>query len=369
MATSSKSVGRSGVNYGVTRFDGKGDFGTWKIKMEAVLKKEKTFKIISAPEKLKELDSETLEEMEDEALTTIQLSLSDEVLREFSQKKTAKELWDALSDAYQDKSLTNRIILQQQLYSYKMKPGADLMGHVDALTTLVMNLKAEEVEITDEAQAVILLCSLPKEYTAFVNSMIYGRSKISLSDVKAGLHNEVLRDRLASTSLDSDTEGLFVQRGRSQSKSKYGGGRNKSRSQSRGPNKLTCNYCKKPGHFVATCPKLEGRRRDPKQASASTAEKSDTESDTDVFTTSGSSGKSNLWLIDSGASYHMTPDRNCFSTYHEIDGGEVLMGNDASCRMIGVGSVKVRMFNGVIRTITDVRLVPDLRRSLKSIGL
>ena len=368
MANSEKSVGRSGVNYAITRFDGKRDFGTWKMKMEAVLKKEKTYKIVSAPEKLKDLEADVLEEMEDEALTTIQLSLSDEVLREFSDKKTAKELWDALSIAYQDKSLTNRIILQQQLYSFKMKPGSDLMEHVDALTTLVMNLKAADVDITDEAQAVILLCSLPKEYTAFVNSMIYGRGKIGLSDVKAGLHNEVLRGRLASTSIDSDSEGLSVQRGRSQSKSKHGGGRYKSRSQSRGPNALTCNYCKRPGHFVKQCPKLEGRRKDPKQASVSTAVISDTESDTDVFTASGSFGKSNLWLIDSGASYHMTPDRNCFSTYREIDGGEVLMGNDASCRMVGVGSVNVRMFDGVIRTITDVRHVPDLRRSLISVG-
>ena len=184
MATSSKSIGRSGVNYGVTHFDGKGDFGTWKMKMEAVLKKEKTYKVVFASEKLKGIDAADLEEMEDEALTIIQLSLSDEVLREFSQKKTAKELWDALSDAYQDKSLTNRIILQQQLYSFKMKPGADLMEHVDALTTLIMNLKAAEVDITDEAQAVIILCSLPKEYTAFVNFMIYGRSKISLSNLK-----------------------------------------------------------------------------------------------------------------------------------------------------------------------------------------
>ena len=56
-----------------------------------------------------------------------------------------------------------------------MKPGADLMEHEDAMMTLIMNLKAAEVDITDEAQAVILLCSLPKEYTAFVNSMIYGQ--------------------------------------------------------------------------------------------------------------------------------------------------------------------------------------------------
>ena len=119
--------------------------------MEAVLKKEKTYKVVSALEKLKGIDAADLEEMENEALTIIQLSLSDEVLREFSQKKTTKELWDALSDAYQDKSLTNRIILQQQFYSFKMKPGADLMEHVDALTTLIMNVKAAKVDITDVA--------------------------------------------------------------------------------------------------------------------------------------------------------------------------------------------------------------------------
>ena len=60
--------------------------------MEAILKKKKTYKVISALEKLKGIDAADLEEMEDEALTTIQLSLSDEVLREFSHKKTVKEL-------------------------------------------------------------------------------------------------------------------------------------------------------------------------------------------------------------------------------------------------------------------------------------
>jgi len=60
----------------------------------------------------------------------------------------------------------------------------------------------------------------------------------------------------------------------------------------------------------------------------------------------------------------MTPDKSCFSTYYEIDGGEVLMGSDASCRMLGVGIVKVRMFDGVIHIITDTRHVHDLRRSL-----
>jgi len=93
MATSSKSIGRSGANYRVARFDGNGDFGTRKMKVEAVLKKEKTYGVVYTPEKLKDMDATDLEEIEDEALTIIQLSLSNEVLREFSQKKTTKELW------------------------------------------------------------------------------------------------------------------------------------------------------------------------------------------------------------------------------------------------------------------------------------
>ena len=44
------------------------------------------------------------------------------------------------------------------------------------------------------------------------------------------------------------------------------------------------------------------------------------------------------------------------------------MGNDASCRMVGVNSLMIKMFDDVIRTITDVRHVPDLRRSLISVG-
>ena len=31
------------------------------------------------------------------------------------------------------------------------------------------------------------------------------------------------------------------------------------------------------------------------------------------------------------------------------------MGNDAPCKIIGIGSVKIKMHNGVVRTLTEVR--------------
>ena len=44
------------------------------------------------------------------------------------------------------------------------------------------------------------------------------------------------------------------------------------------------------------------------------------------------------------------------------------MGNGAICKSMGSGSVQIRMFDGVVRTLTNVRYVPGLRKSLISLG-
>ncbi|KAG8472722.1 hypothetical protein CXB51_034750 [Gossypium anomalum] len=48
--------------------------------------------------------------------------------------------------------------------------------------------------------------------------------------------------------------------------------------------------------------------------------------------------------------------------------GVVLMGNNVSCKITGVGTIKVKMFDGVIRTLSDVRHVPELKRNLISLS-
>ena len=45
------------------------------------------------------------------------------------------------------------------------------------------------------------------------------------------------------------------------------------------------------------------------------------------------------------------------------------MGNDASCRVIGRGTIKLKMLDGTIRELTNVRHIPDLKRNLISLGM
>ena len=51
-----------------------------------------------------------------------------------------------------------------------------------------------------------------------------------------------------------------------------------------------------------------------------------------------------------------------------VNFGYVLMGNDASCRVVEIVNIRVKMFDGIIRMLCDVRHVPDLRKNMISLG-
>jgi hypothetical protein len=78
----------------------------------------------------------------------------------------------------------------------------------------------------------------------------------------------------------------------------------------------------------------------------------------EVLSTCDVSQQNKHWLLDAGASNHMCLHRNWFSIYQSIDDGVVFMGNDFCCKIVGVGSIRIRMNDGYVRTLTDLRHVP-----------
>jgi hypothetical protein len=79
--------------------------------------------------------------------------------------------------------------------------------------------------------------------------------------------------------------------------------------------------------------------------------------------------KSRLGNIeDSGASFHATPHRKHFLDYVQGDFGQVHLGDDAPCKIVGMGKVKIKQSNGNQWLLKEVRHVPYLRKNLISIG-
>ncbi|KAI3472951.1 hypothetical protein Pfo_029197 [Paulownia fortunei] len=64
----------------------------------------------------------------------------------------------------------------------------------------------------------------------------------------------------------------------------------------------------------------------------------------------------------------MSPVREWFFDFQEINGGVVYMGNDNTCKTTGIGSIRLKNHDGSTRVLTDVRYVPDLKKNLISLG-
>lgn len=44
------------------------------------------------------------------------------------------------------------------------------------------------------------------------------------------------------------------------------------------------------------------------------------------------------------------------------------MRNDVACKVVVIGSVRIKMYDGIVRTLTDVRHALKLRKNLISLG-
>lgn len=64
----------------------------------------------------------------------------------------------------------------------------------------------------------------------------------------------------------------------------------------------------------------------------------------------------------------MCPFSDMFDMYTPYDGEFVFMGNNVECKSISKGTVNLMMHDGIVRTLTDIMHVPNLKRNLISLG-
>ena len=56
-------------------------------------------------------------------------------------------------------------------------------------------------------------------------------------------------------------------------------------------------------------------------------------------------------MLDTRATYHMCPNRDQFSSFEKLDEYFAVMGNDHPCNMEGIGTVCMKMFDGIVREL------------------
>ncbi|KAL4384756.1 hypothetical protein GQ457_15G014670 [Hibiscus cannabinus] len=297
--------------------------------------------------------------------------LADEVVYHVMNLTSPAEIWKKLESRFMSKTVTTKLYLKQRLYGLKMQEGHDLAQHVNVFNQIITDLIQLDVKIEDEDRVMILLCSLPSYYEHMVTTLTYGKETINVEEIIAALlaHNQRKHNAGESSHADSLYVKGYQDRGRKSEKE--GSRRRNSRSKSRGRKTIHCYKCKEAGHMKRDCPKWKNQTKEKEDATAKTVnvvqnDNSDC-SDGDMLSVS-TTQLMDAWILDSGCSYHITPNREWFSTYMPVNSGSVYLGDDSCCNIVGIGEVRIRMYDGTVRTLCDVRHILDLKKNLISLG-
>ncbi|KAG8482553.1 hypothetical protein CXB51_024224 [Gossypium anomalum] len=224
---------------------------------------------------------------------------------------------------------------------------ASVHEHLTVFKEILSNLEAMEVQYDKEDLGLILLCSLAPSYSTFKDTILYSRESFTIDEGESLIARE-RQDR----NTDND-------RGRIQEQNPHGKSKGRSKSSNRGK---TCNFCKKKGHIKSECYKLQSKikreaanqkRKQPENFGE--ADVIEDYSNGELLVASVNDSKvSEEWILDLGCTFHMSPNQDWFTTYEIVSEGVILMGNNASCKIAGVGIIKVNMFDGVVRALSDV---------------
>ncbi|KAH9764272.1 hypothetical protein KPL70_001465 [Citrus sinensis] len=361
------------------KFNRDNDFYLWSLKMRAILIQQGLDSALddgedSMAKKEKGEGSSSFSAdqriINNKAHSTIILHLSDEVLREVLKERSAAGLWAKLEEMFLKKSLARRLYMKRRLYTFSMKDGVAMKDHVDEFNKLILDLENVNIILENEDRALILLSSLPESYEHFVDTLLYGRQTLSLKDVKDALEYKDLKKR-SDMKDQNNAEGLVVKGKPEKKHNKQTKNNSKKDKAEKKKKKRKCYFCQKEGHYIKDCfekRKLEElqNKSNGKVAVASEDECDYDEADVLVAAERHPTGE---WILDSGCSFHMCPNKRFFKTFESVNGGKVLLGNNLTCKVAGIGTVSLKLHNGVTRDLHQVRFVPELKRNLISLGM
>uniref|UniRef100_A0ACD5XBE3 Uncharacterized protein n=1 Tax=Avena sativa TaxID=4498 RepID=A0ACD5XBE3_AVESA len=322
----------SSLKFDLPQLDYTTRFSLWQVKMRAILAQtsdldealdgfgEKDAKTWSAEEKRKDR----------KALSLIQLHLSNNILQEVLEMKSAAALWKKLETICVSKDLTSKMNVKMKLFSHRLQEGGSVMNHISIFKEIVSDLQSMEVKYDDEDLALLLLCSLPSSYTHFRDTILLSRDELTLVEVHDALkQREKMKTMVGSDGTSSKAEAL-------QNKEKRNG-TYQPKDRSEGSGKAAVVSDSSDGECLA------------------------------VFAACAS--RDDEWILDSACSFHICCNKDWFSSYESVQTGDfVRVGNDNPCHIVGVGSVKIRTHDGVTRTLSEVKHIPSMARNLISLS-
>ena len=220
-----------------------------------------------------------------------------------------------------------------------MSENTDALQHLSKFNSLISQLLQFKVAFDDEDKTILLLASLPSSYENLMTTLLYGNDTLKFEQVSEALLSYNKTSKVAN----NESQALVIEnRGRSKGRmSRPQNGISKGRLKSRGKD-YACYHYGKQGHMKKN---FRIWKREQNQGNHKKEENKNTSapvtcSDEDVVVVIEEClhvGDQMIeWVVDTTASYHVTPNKELFSTYKAGEFRCVNMGNTARSNIVGI---------------------------------
>lgn len=377
----------------VRKFDGT-NFAVWKAQMQAyltikecadVLKKEKP-----SPSKDGTIPGDW-EQKNNLAKAIILLSLDDQKASLVCHLSEAKQIWLRLIEAHEMSSSASKVALQREFFDCQMKRGENVTDYVSRLQGIYSQLLQCGVGMTEDTLVGRIVSGLTQEYHIFMTNWSNSTGVQSLKELipkltaeeqlirkfdKSSKDNYALMAEKSRPTFQSGQRKAPTQQSSGQSSnrpstSQTGQQTNSSPSSQADTRKknIRCYNCGARGHLKPDCTKPKKPKQKSEQKQAVVAEAIVAE----IITAEANVVVGEReWLIDSGASQHMSSDRSTFKSFKSYDSPDTIkLAGHGELECLGVGDVELISFvegGKVSIVLKDTLYVPLLRRKLISVG-
>jgi len=247
------------------------------------------------------------------------------------------------------KTQRNKASLVRRLVKLDYTDGQSMIVHLNSFKGLVNQLKKIDMKIDDELQELLLLSLFLESWDTLVVTLSDSvpDGKISMNIFSDTLLSEDSRRKERGTNFQYEVN-MIETRGRNES---YGRNKSKVKGRCQSRTRIICHYCSKEGHKRFECKFLKKDQKveivhsdlfDPKKKDCTPTTTVVVDNDSLLI---GEKNYQNVaygdcsWIVNSGASFHVSPHKDFFSNYEKSDYGTVKMGNHITSKIVGIGDI------------------------------
>jgi hypothetical protein len=294
---------------------------------------------------------------------------------------TAYDMWKKLNSVYDMKSEENLSMIQKQFFDFKWEENNSVAHNISKIEQLSVKMKALGSDVGDKMIITRILTSLPRKFNHFHSAWdSVDETKKTLDSLTTRLITEESRwksddEKEESVALVTKTNS---HRKEQPKQSNASGGKcfNCGRTGHQKKDCTRCFICKRNNHKSSEChfrdkgrDKKEHHSRD--QGQESSNQKMPVKIGYLGSRSATQAVSEEAWVIDSGASEHMTGRREWFTEFEEFEvRDKIEIGDGTFMEAVGKGNIEIETFvNGkrVAGTMSDVLYVPNMKRNLFSV--